>query len=237
VVSVDGGRHWAPTTARATTGNKLARPSRRLWTTVRQPVRNGASYAVTVRAVNASGRGAASAPVRVRTAQWFRDPISAAARRQEVAVPARLRHYRGPLRQTTATARSHDGSPAVAAADLHGRKLQSGQAANFGLGPLFAYNSTVLSARGRSAIKAMVPSLRWVQAVTCEGYADYGGRQQWEGRLAQRRAVVVCQALRAYGAKVTSSVRAYGSSTPVVVGGNRAHRGANRRVVVRITRG
>ncbi|MCW2837500.1 MAG: fibronectin type protein, partial [Marmoricola sp.] len=237
LVSVDGGRHWGRTVARPIARSGASGPIARTWTAVQEPVRNGASYSVMVRGVNASGRGAASAPVDVWAAQWFRDPLSAATRRKEIAVPAHPRRYRGPLRHTTATARSHDGSPAVAAPDLHGRKLQSGQAVNFGLGPLFAYNSTVLSPRGRLAIKAVVPSLSWVTAVTCEGYADYGGRSRWERRLAQQRAVVVCQALRAYGAHVATSVRAYGSSMPVVVGGDRADRAPNRRVVVRITRG
>jgi outer membrane protein OmpA-like peptidoglycan-associated protein len=55
--------------------------------------------------------------------------------------------------------------------------------------------------------------------------------------LARQRAAVVCQALRSYGAKVTTTVRGYGSNKPVTVGGNRAQRADNRRVVVRVTRG
>ncbi len=48
----------------------------------------------------------------------------------------------------------------------------------------------------------MVRSLTYVKAVTCEGNADFGGRKAWEAQLAKKRAAVVCQALRSYGAKV-----------------------------------
>ena len=40
-----------------------------------------------------------------------------------------------------------------------------------------------------------------------------------------------------YGAKVTTTVRGYGSNKPVTVGGSRVQRADNRRVVVRVTRG
>jgi outer membrane protein OmpA-like peptidoglycan-associated protein len=227
-VSTDGARHWKRVVPVAA-GERLR--------TQLVAMRNGASYEVVVRAVNASGPGDPSAPVRTGLTQWFHDPLSPATRRQEVAVPRHPRRYHGPVRHTTATARSHDGTVAMAATTLRGRKLQAGQAASFGLGPLFSYNSTVLSAQGRVRVKALVQSLTWVDAVTCEGYADYGGRERWEGRLAQKRAAVVCRALRSFGADVTSSVRGYGSATPIVLGGTRVSRAPNRRVVVRITRG
>ena len=78
----------------------------------------------------------------------------------------------------------------------------------------------------------MVRSLTYVKAVTCEGNADHGGHKGWEDQLARKRATVVCQALRSYGAKVTTTVRGYGTTDPVTVGGNRAQRADNRRVVV-----
>ena len=227
-VSIDGGRNW-----------RRVRPvlaNGRLSTQV-VAVRNGAPYSVMVRALNAAGAGAGSEQALTRTRQWFHDPLSAATRSREVGVPRRPNSYRGPLRHTTATARSHDGTIAMPATTLFGRKLQSGQAASFGFGPLFAYNSTVFSAAGRTQVKSLVRSLTYVKAVTCEGFADYGGRKRWEARLAKRRAVVVCQALRSYGANVATSVRGYGSNKPVTIGGTRAARAPNRRVVVRITRG
>jgi len=190
-----------------------------------------------VRALNAAGAGVPSEQVLTRTRQWFHDPLSAATRSRQVAVPRRPNKYRGPLRHTTETARSYDGSVAMPAQSLYSRKLQSGQAASFGFGPLFNYNSTILSTQGRNQVKTMVRSLTYVTAVTCEGFADYGGRKKWEAQLAKRRAAVVCQALRAYGANVATAVRGYGSSKPVTIGGTRAARAPNRRVVVRITRG
>ena len=200
-------------------------------------VRNGAEYSVIVRAVNAAGAGGRSEQVLTRTRQWFHDPLSAATRSRQAAVPRRPNKYRGPLRHTTETARSYDGSVAMPATSLYSRKLQSGQAASFGFGPLFAYNSTVLSAGGRIQVQVLVRSLTYVTAVTCEGFADYGGRKRWEAQLAKRRAAVVCQALRAYGANVATAVRGYGSAKPVTIGGTRAGRASNRRAVVRITRG
>ncbi len=123
--------------------------------------------------------GARSEQVLTRTRQWFHDPLSAATRAQQVAVPRRPNKYPGPLRHTTETARSYDGSVAMPATSLYSRKLQSGQAASFGFGPLFAYNSTVLSAGGRIQVQSLVRSLTYVTAVTCEGFADYGGRKKW----------------------------------------------------------
>ena len=227
-VSIDGGRNWRRVRTVLANG--------RLSTQV-VGVRNGASYSVMVRALNAAGAGVRSEQALTRTRQWFHDPLSAATRSRQVAVPRRPNNYRGPLRHTTATARSYDGTVAMPATSLFSRKLQSGQAASFGYGPLFNYNSTVLSTRGRTQVKSMVRSLTYVTAVTCEGFADYGGRKRWEAQLAKRRAAVVCQALRAYGANVATAVRGYGSNKPVTIGGRRAARAPNRRVVVRITRG
>ncbi len=227
-VSINGGRDWRR--VRAVLAND------RLSTRV-VGVRNGAAYTVMVRALNAAGPGVSSEAARTRTAQWFHDPLSAATRSRQVAVPNRPNSYRGPLRHTRATARSHDGTLAMSGTTLRARQLQSGQAATVRYGPLFAYNSAVLSAGGRSQVKSMVRSLTYVKAVTCEGNADFGGRKAWEAQLAKKRAAVVCQALRSYGAKVTTAVRGYGSNKPVTVGGSRAQRADNRRVVVRITRG
>ena len=177
-------------------------------------VRNGASYTVKVRALNAAGHGVSSEAARTRTAQWFRDPLSAATRSRQVAVPNRPNSYRGPLRHTRATARSHDGTPAMSGTSPPCRQLQSGQAATVRYGPLFSYNSAVLSAGGRTQVKSMVRSMKYVKAVTCEGNADFGGRKAWEAQLAKKRAAVVCQALRSYGAKVTTAVRGYGATSP-----------------------
>ena len=146
-VSIDGGHNWRRVRTVLVNG--------RLSTQV-VAVRNGASYSVIVRALNAAGAGIRSEQALTRTRQWFHDPLSAATRSQQVAVPRRPNNYRGPLRRTTATARSYDGAVAMPATSLSGRKLQSGQAASFGYGPLFNYNSTVLSTRGRTQVRSLV---------------------------------------------------------------------------------
>ena len=170
-VSINGGRNWR----RVRTVLAGGRLSTRV-----DGVRNGASYSVMVRALNAAGHGVSSDAALTRTAQWFRDPLSAATRSRQIAVPDRPNSYRGPLRHTRATARSHDGTLAMSGTSLGARKLQSGQAATVRYGPLFAYNSAVLSAGGRTQVKSMVRSLTYVKAVTCEGNADFGGRKAWE---------------------------------------------------------
>ncbi len=227
-VSIDGGRHW-----------KRVQPtdSKDGMSTVVGGVRNGQSYSVQVRALNTAGASEPSLAASTKTTQWFRDPLSAAVRRTHVAVPAKPTRYRGPVRNTVATAQAQGGGAAMAAGDLGGRHLQSGQAVGFGPRPMFAYNSTVLSKQGRASVKSLVRSLTWVDAVTCDGYADFGGRKARESRLAKKRAAVVCKALRSYGADVTTTVRGHGSSVPVVIGGDRGDRSANRRVLVRITQG
>jgi len=226
-VSIDGGRSWV--TVQPTGGEQLS-------ATI-APVRKGRSYPVRVRALNGSGAGAASAEVSVPIRQWFRDVVSVAKRRKQVTVPRHPSRYHGKLRHTKATLRTHAGAPAFPAKRLAGRQLQSGEAVSFTSAPMFVFNQSRLTDAGRAELKSMVKSLRYVKAIKCEGYADYGGSLSNERRLAAQRARVVCAALRAYGAHVKVHAKGYGSSRPVVVGGTRDQRAANRRVVVLVTRG
>ena len=117
-----------------------------------------------------------------RGQDWIGPELGLSAR----TVSAILRRHRVPY--------LHECDP------LTGEVIRSSKATTVRYGPLFGYNSAVLSAKGRSQVKSMVRSLTYVKAVTCEGNSDYGGGKQWEAMLARKRAAVVCQALRAYGA-------------------------------------
>ncbi len=226
-ISLDGGRTW---TTVAPTG------STRLSATI-TPVRKGKSYPVQVRALNGAGAGAASSTVTVQVDQWFEDALPAVKRRKQVAVPKDPNSYRGRLRHTVATLRTRSGAPAYPAKRLAGRQLQAGEAVSFTSAPMFAFNQSRLTTAGRKQLKSIVKSLRYAKAVTCEGYADYGGPLSNERRLARERAHVVCATLRSYGARVKVRTKGYGSSRPVLIGGTPEQRSANRRVVVLVTRG
>jgi outer membrane protein OmpA-like peptidoglycan-associated protein len=230
-LSINRGRTWTTVHPTAT-----ATRSHRLSATI-APVRNGRTYAVQIRALNRSGAGKASRTTEVHVAQWYRDRVSIAKRRHEVAVPKHPGSYHGPLRHTVATMRTHAGAPAYPAAELAGRQLQSGEAVSFATAPMFAFNQSRLTTAGRAELRSIVKSLHYVKALSCEGYADYGGSPRNERRLATKRASVVCTALRSYGAHVAVRTKGYGGSRPMILGGTSKQRAANRRVVVVVTRG
>lgn len=220
-LSTDGAKTWKKATSSGTSALKV---------TV-APVLNGAKFSVTVRAVNAVGAGKAAGPVKATTVQWFKDPVSKAAKAKQVSVPKKPASYRAPVRSTRATMRSADGKVAMSGASLKGRQLQAGQAAN--LDTLFAWDNAILTLRGKAQVKAFAGSLRYVKAVTCEGHADFGGLASHEKMLSVRRADVVCDLVKRYAPQVTSrKEKAYGAARPVVVGGRTTDRSANRRVVV-----
>jgi outer membrane protein OmpA-like peptidoglycan-associated protein len=221
-VSVDGGRTW-----------RLVPAHGRAPITVTIPgVENGATYRVNVRAINDNGVGPVTEVARYTVPTWFRDPVSRTSRKHQVPVPGHPARYRGKRAQTKAAGRSHNGTPAYPVGRLHGRQLQHGQAASLGANALFAFDSARLTPAGRAAVRALALSLRYVKAITCEGYSDFGGRTAHQKALSAQRARVVCAALRARGVHATMRIRAYGGSRPVVVGGTPANRAANRRVIV-----
>jgi outer membrane protein OmpA-like peptidoglycan-associated protein len=200
------------------------------------PVTNGALYHVVIQVVNRDGRDAQT-PVRmVRAATWFHDPLNAATRRGELPVPSKPANYRGPLVHTRATNRSFDGTPAMDVSAIHGRQLQAGEAAALGDKGFFAFDSAVLTSQGKKLVAELAASLRYDKAITCEGYADYGGHVSHEEALSVARAKAVCTLLKADGVRVVFTTIGYGALDPVVVGGVPADRQANRRVVVVVTR-
>ena len=141
--------------------------------------------------------------------------------------------YRGPLRHTTATYRSNNGTIAYPSTKLLGRQLQPGQAIN--LVNLFGNSSAKLTKAGQADLKSAAASLRYVSQVTCEGYADYGGSVKVELTLSKARATTVCNALKGYAKQVTSrKTAAYGSTRPMIISSKPWDRGDNRRVVVLI---
>ncbi|MDO8209107.1 fibronectin type III domain-containing protein [Conexibacter sp. CPCC 206217] len=225
-VSLDGGRTWR---AVHTTGDERR-------TAIVRGVDDDAAYRVEVRAIGADGTGRATATATVAARAWFKDPIGAADRRKEVKIPAEPWLVRGTARPTKAAARSRNGTPAMSIPALRGRQLQAGQAATLSHRGLFRFDSDELTARGRVQVRQLVRSLRDSRAVTCEGYADYGGEPSHELDLSIRRARAVCAALTAYGASVRTRSAGYGATRPVVVGGTAADRAKNRRVVVLVTR-
>lgn len=222
-VSLDRGRTWHRL---ATTGGTT------LHATV-APVLNGATYPLAIRAVNSNGAGPATPGVTVRTVAWFHDPLTKAQRAKEVNIPKDPARYRGPIRHTTASSRSHNGTLAVPVAGLLGRQLQPGQAVDLGAS-LFAFDSGQLTKQGQAQVKKLTISLKYVTALTCEGYADYAGKATHELTLSQQRAQTVCTLINTYAKHITRNTLAYGRSWPAVIGGRAIDRAANRRVVVLI---
>ena len=103
-------------------------------------------------------------------------------------------------------------------------------------GGIFGFDSAKLTAKGRAQVRKAASSFTYTSTVVCEGYADFGGSVRREASLSNGRAKAVCKALKAAGAHVTFSVKAYGPGHPVVVGGNSSKRAENRRVVVLVKR-
>jgi outer membrane protein OmpA-like peptidoglycan-associated protein len=221
--TADGAKTWHRLTTTGTTTLKA---------TV-APVLNGTSFSVAVLAANANGWSPATPLVTVRTVAWFRDPLTPTQRQQEIAVPKDPTTYRGPLRNTKAAYRSKNGTIAYPASALNGRQLQPTQGVNV----LFGFDSSTLTTAGKAQMKAVATSLKYVTAVTCEGYADYSGSAAHELDLSRTRANAVCAAIHTYAPQVTSrTVVAYGRTYPVIVGGTSSQRGGNRRVVILVTR-
>jgi outer membrane protein OmpA-like peptidoglycan-associated protein len=140
------------------------------------------------------------------------------------------------MRQTAVKTRSAAGLVAPATTTLGAGILRPGQAATLPGQFLFDFNSPVLTARGQALVKALVQNLRGNEAVTCEGYTDYAGDRRHELQLSRQRSLVVCNALKAYGAQVQTSNQGFAGDKPVVIGGKATLRHENRRVVVVVNR-
>ncbi len=230
-VSTDGGKTWHPLATTAVGGS-----STRLSAGI-AGLADGATYTIEIRVRNANGTSPATPAITAHLSAWFKDPISKANRAKEVKVPTNPTSYQGKLVNTTATNRSHNGTVAVNATSLKGRQLQAEQAVQLGGNSLFAFNSPKLTADGVKLVKSMAVSLKYVDAITCEGYADYGGSKKNESSLAKARATTVCATIHTYAEQVGSrTVVGYGASRPVVIGSTPSKRAENRRVVVLIRR-
>lgn len=223
-VSLNGGRSWKtyPSTGRSTLAVTVG------------GVRNRKAYEVQVRASNAVGAGPGTATVSVTTPSWFTDPVSPSDRAKEVAVPKHPSSYRGPIKHTRATFRSRNATKAYPGDLLAGRQqLQSGEAVD--LTSLFEPGTATLTKAGRAQIKATTKSLRYVSAITCEGYTDYTGKAAGQKKVGLLRATAVCDALKADASQLGSRrLLSFGGARPVTIGGTPADRAANRRVVVLI---
>lgn len=221
-VSLDGS-HWHTVSVR----------SRDPLTIVITGLSDGHSYTLRVRARNRVGHGVSST-VSVRPRTWMTDPVSAAARRAEVPVPADPNAYQGPVEQTRATDRSYDGTLAIPITAVLGRPLRPRHAVVLSGDGLFDFNSAVLTPAGLRQVRLVVASLKGAGSITCEGYTDYAGQASHELTLSAQRANAVCEKLIADGAHVRTLAVGYGDARPVVIGGTIAQRAGNRRVVILI---
>lgn len=195
-------------------------------------LKNGTTYSVNVRALNAVGAGTASHAARVfvnSPAPKVSTPSSA------VRVPAKPRSYDGPREVTKARWTSYDGTPAPAIGALGHHALVKGEAATLSKTGMFTFNSAKLTKAGRAELKQLAKNLTVASAVRCEGYTDYAGPTKNHARLGTARAKAVCAALKHYGANVKTTTKNYMGARPVVVGGKRENRAENRRVVVLVT--
>ncbi|SHH10587.1 Fibronectin type III domain-containing protein [Jatrophihabitans endophyticus] len=185
---------------------------------------------------NAGSTRAIRMPVSVaQSTGWFTDPMTKAQRRHLATVPAHPSSARGKARMTKAWERTHGGKLAVPVTKARGHQLTKGQAVQ--LTGLFAFDSARLSAKGRQMVRTLAHSLKSAHGITCEGYADYAGPASRAQRLSVDRARVVCAALRHYHPGLHVKTVGYGNTRPVVIGGTRGERAANRRVDVLVPKG
>jgi outer membrane protein OmpA-like peptidoglycan-associated protein/sugar lactone lactonase YvrE len=222
-VSVDGGR-W----------KTVAFEHRKPLTVVVTGLTDGHTYRLRVRADNTIGGSPPSTTVSVTPKSWFQDPLSAAARKLEVEIPADPAAYHGQLVNTAATDRSHNGNTAVPATTIHGRHLERGEAVVLTGAGVFGFNSSNLPAAIVAQIRDVVAGLRGRHTVTCEGYTDYGGVASHQQALSVARADNVCAALHADDSHITTHAIGYADARPVIIGGTTTQRAANRRVIIYI---
>lgn len=191
--SVDGGRSWHRLVT-STTGSRL--------TGVVSALRNGTTYQVTLRAVNAAGTGEASDAVAAKpvaptsSRRWFKDPLTSAQRAHLARIPANPKNVHGRLRMTRALHQTHSGRLAVPAGTARGHQLTRGQAVE--LERLFRFDSASLSASGRHTLRVLATSMRSEHALTCEGFTDYSGTRRHHQMLSRARGITVCHVLQRY---------------------------------------
>jgi outer membrane protein OmpA-like peptidoglycan-associated protein len=184
--------------------------------------------------VAASAVSSAASPA--GSGSWFHDPISAAGRAAQVAVPREPARTIGErVRATRAMYRARSGSLAVPLSWARGHQLGLGQSVVMA-GSSFSYDDGQPTAGTRQAIRTLTRSLSQVRGVRCEGYADFGGAPGGERPLSLDRARAVCAVIARNTSGLTTHSVGYGIFRPVLIGGHRTSRAANRRVVVEVTR-
>jgi outer membrane protein OmpA-like peptidoglycan-associated protein len=205
-------------------------------------VRVGAAFALTLCTIASCAALAlagtsvsASAAASTTHTSWFHDPVSAAARRAEIAVPADPDAYVGPIRHTTATFRTESGAFAVPITRAAGHTVVRGEALSLSRHGLFAFNSPRLTRTAHAEIAALGASFRGVTAVRCEGYTDFGGTKSHEHELSLARARAACTIVRRHHRGISTTSVGYGGTRPVIVGGTHADRAQNRRVIIAVT--
>jgi outer membrane protein OmpA-like peptidoglycan-associated protein len=166
---------------------------------------------------------------------WFHDPISAAARQAEIAVPADPAGYTGARRHTVAAARTHSGAIAVPVKWARGHQVVKGEALALTNGSLFVFNSATITTVARAELARLSASLTLVTSVRCEGYTDFGGAASHERSLSVQRAQAVCALVQRHRHGISTTSVGYGGTRPVIVGGSTDNRVENRRVVIAVT--
>lgn len=185
-------------------------------------------------ATPAAATGVAASRSAARGTAWFHDPLTAAQRRAEIAVPA-VPAGGGPLQATTALFRTHAGSIAVPVSWAVGHVLVRSQALSLTAASLFDVDSAHPTAAARAEISGLRTSLRGVRAITCEGYTDFGFNATNEQQLSAKRAQAVCGLVSRVAPGLATTAVGYGGTEPAVVGGRSIDRSANRRVVIVVT--
>jgi outer membrane protein OmpA-like peptidoglycan-associated protein len=165
---------------------------------------------------------------------WYHDSVSAAGRKGELAVPADPSAYAGPERFTQAWMRTRDGAFAVPMYWAFGHTVVAHQALVLTGASLFAFDSATLTPHALAELRRLETSLHGVEAITCQGFTDYGGLASHEQILSLERAQAVCAVLHHSRPGIAMTSVGYGGADPVVVGGGPSP--LNRRVVILVTK-
>jgi outer membrane protein OmpA-like peptidoglycan-associated protein len=165
---------------------------------------------------------------------WYHDSVSAAGRQGELVVPADPAAYSGPERVTRAWMRTRGGSFAVPLDWAFGHTLVAHEALALTGASLFAFNSPTLTPNALALLRRLDASLHGVEAITCQGFSDYGALASHEQALSLERAQAVCAVLDHGRPGLATTSMGYGGTDPVVVGGGPSP--LNRRVVIVVTK-
>jgi outer membrane protein OmpA-like peptidoglycan-associated protein len=119
---------------------------------------------------------------------------------------------------------------------VQGKQLKAGQSARLSGDALFGFDSATLKPQARAQLRQLERALKLAVSVSCDGYADFGGNADHELALSSHRAAVVCAQLAHQIPGLATTAVGFGGTHPVVTAGTPAHRAANRRVVITVTK-